>query len=395
MDAYKNKKKLLLLGFVLLLYTLVLLPLLIINLQERQELRGKAAGPTPTPPVCGNAPVDVMLILDKSGSMNSQVGSSGTKLSNAKAAAKSFIDILSQNTNNHVGLVSFAGTATLNSSLTNNYSSVKNQIDAITTANNTCTQCGVTKANQEIAANGRTGIKKVAVLLTDGIANFIEGGSGTTSSTSAQQATLTAVNSGNAASGTVFFTIGLGTDVNGPFLSTLATTTGGTYNPSPTSDQLNTIYTQISNILGKGSLTGTAFSDTNGNGVFDTAEQTLPGWTIQLYTGTNPTPQTFMTDTSGNFAITGLCDGNYTVKQIPQTGWQQTTPTNSQGYSVTVTNGSSFSDKNFGNTQAITPTKTPTPTPLPTSVQATSLGLTILLDGLGNRGDMPIQLKVV
>jgi Mg-chelatase subunit ChlD len=401
-----NRKKLLILGAVLLLYGLVLTPILIINLQKQQELRGRAATPAP---VCANVPVDVTLIIDKSGSMNDQVGSSGTKLANAKTAAKAFVDIMAQNTNNRVGLITYANTGTVNLALTNNFSSVKTQIDAITATGNTCTQCGVNKSNQEITSHGRAGIKKVTVLLTDGLANYIEGGSGQVSSANAEAATLTSVRSGNTASGTVFFTIGLGSTINTTFLNTIANDTGGTYYASPTTDQLNTIYAQISQILGKGSIAGTVFNDANNNAALDTNDPRLANRTLQLFAGTSTTAQTYTSDAQGNFTIQGLCDGTYTLKQVLQTGWTQTLPTSAQGYTITITSGNAVLNRDFGSvlvptptptfTPTPTPTKTPTPTPTrtptptptstptPTPTALTTLSVKLLLDGLGHRGD--------
>lgn len=348
MKAFTKKKKLLLLGVVLLLYALVLTPLLVINLQKQQETRSKA---DTTTAVCGSAPADIVLVIDKSGSMNDRLGSSGTKLSNAKIAAKNFVDILSQNTNNRVSLVTYENTGSVNSSLTNNFSSVKTQIDGISANNYTCTECGVKKANQEIATNGRANMKKVVILLTDGIANYVEGNSREVSASTAEQKALAAVTAGNTASGTVFYTIGLGTDINTSFLTQIATSTSGKYYASPTTDQLNSIYQQISQLLGKGSVSGVVFNDTNANGVKDSGEAILTGWTLQLYQGTSTTPQTFTSDSSGNFSITGLCNGSYKLKEVVQTGWRQTIPTDVNGYSFTIDNGNSLTDKDFGNTK--------------------------------------------
>ncbi len=343
MHYFKQKKKLLLLALVLFLYGLVLLPLLVINLQKQQNLKGKAAEIS-TSAICANSPSDIELIIDKSGSMNDNIGTT-TKLASAKVAANSFMDIIAQNANNKVGLVTFSTTATQNSGLTNNFSSVKSQITNISASADTCTECGVKTANQEIAANGRAGMKKVVILLTDGKANVVSGNSNQVNTSVAEQKTLAAVTSGHTASETIFYTIGLGNDVNQSFLQNIATSTGGKYFFSPTNDQLTAIYTEISQIIGKGTISGTIFNDANGNGVLDQGEQPLSGWTVQLG-GTNS--QTVTTDASGNYTFTGLCNGNYTIKETLQTGWKQTLPTNVNGYTVTL-NNNSLADQRFGN----------------------------------------------
>ncbi|MBU4017449.1 VWA domain-containing protein, partial [Patescibacteria group bacterium] len=370
MQKYINKKKAILLVAVLAVYAVIITPLLVINLQNKQELRGKAqTSTTPTPvPICGNVPTDIMLIIDRSGSM-----SEVNKITETKQAAKSFIDVIAQDSRNRIGLVSFSNTATLDNGLTNNFTSVKTKIDTLSSNGYTCHECAVIKADQEIAANGRAGIKKVVIILTDGMANYIIGGTQKVDTSIAETKALTAVTNGFNVSKTVFFTIGFGVEgssssdgYNRAFLEKIATLTGGKhYYPAP--DELQVVYQEISELIGKGLLGGFIFNDINSNGVFDTNEPKLSGWNVQLISGSNT--QAFMTDATGSYSITGLCDGNYQLKEILQSGWQQTLPTDLNGYPITITNGNSFTDKNFGNMIAptATPTLTPTPTPVPTN----------------------------
>lgn len=297
---------------------------------------------------CGTSPTDVMLVIDKSGSMNDKAGTSGSKMAGAKTAANSFIDILSKETRNTTGLSTFASTGQLNSPLGNNFSSVKNQVNAMTANGGTCIECGIIKANQDIAGKKRPNIKNVVVLLTDGKANFVEGNNREVSVSTAEQRALAAAKSGYTANGTIFFTIGLGRDVNSDFLTELAEETGGQYYFSPTTDQLNDIYKQISETLAKGSVTGTVFNDANGNGTMDPSDPNLSGWILQLYSASN-TPQTISTDSTGTYSITNLCDGTYTVRQVLKSGWRQTLPTTSKDYAVTITNGNAATGMNFGN----------------------------------------------
>jgi Mg-chelatase subunit ChlD len=297
---------------------------------------------------CGTSPTDVMLVIDKSGSMEDPAGTSGSKLANAKIAANNFVDILAKEPRNTTGLSTFASTGTLNSPLTNNFASVKSQITAITSTGGTCIECGIIKANQDIATKKRQGIKNVVVLLTDGRANYIEGNGQTVSEATAEQRALAAAANGHTANSTIYFTIGLGADVDSAFLTNLAESTGGQYYFSPTSDQLNGIYKQISEILAKGSVTGSVFNDTNGNGQLDTSEQGMSGWLMQLYSSA-AVPQTITTDSTGSYTFTNLCDGSYTVRQVMQSGWKQTYPVTPKDYAVNITNGNAATDKIFGN----------------------------------------------
>ncbi len=301
----------------------------------------------PPSQVCSVAATDAMLVLDRSGSMNDRAGST-TKLAGAKTAANSFIDILSPTSTNTVGLVTFETTGTLNSSLTNNFSTVKSQVNAISTGGGTCIECGIVKANQDIAAKKRANIKNVVILLTDGRATHVVGNSSSVSEATAEQRAQAAATSGHNANGTIFFTIGLGSDVDSGFLTQLAESTGGQYYFSPTTDQLNNIYKQISEILAKGSVTGTVFNDLNSNGQKDANEQGLPGSLVQLYSSA-PVPQTITTDSTGTYTFANLCDGTFTVRQVMQSGWKQTFPVSPKDYPVTVSNGNAATDKNFGN----------------------------------------------
>lgn len=297
--------------------------------------------------VCGTSPTDAMLVIDKSGSMNDQAGSSGTKLSGAKTAANSFVDILAQNTTNTVGLSTFDNSGYLNSSLTTNYATVKSQVNAIVAGSGTCVECGIVKANEDIATKKRSGIKNVVVLLTDGRANRIVGNASNVSEEIAEARALTAATNGHNANGTIYFTIGLGTDVDSAFLTKLAEDTGGQYYFSPTTDQLNGVYKQISEILAKGSVSGRVFNDTNSNGQRDTTEDGISGWLLQLSSSNGQ--QTISTDSTGTYTFPNLCDGNYTVKQVLKSGWTQTFPVTPKEYAVTIANGNAATDKHFGN----------------------------------------------
>ncbi len=309
------------------------------------------ATPTPSTNACTvDNPSDTMLVIDKSGSMS--VASDVNKITQAKTAAKSYVDILSQNTLNKIGLVSFENIATIDAPLTDNYQAVKSKIDTLTAIGSTCTECGIKKANEAITP-GSPGQKKVVILLTDGKANFVEGNPNQVDVALAEQRALAAAVAGHTADGTVFYTIGLGQEINASFLQQIASATGGKYFPSPTGDQLTTIYNEISKIANKGSVSGVVFDDVNNNRTFDSGEPKLSGWTLQLLTQGSTTPQTFTSDSNG-FNITGLCNGTYNLKEVLKPGWRQTLPTDQNGYTIVINNGNAITDKNFGNKQGNT-----------------------------------------
>ncbi|HWY79071.1 MAG TPA: VWA domain-containing protein, partial [Candidatus Sulfotelmatobacter sp.] len=313
MKRFRDKRKIISLTLVGIAYLLIVTPLIISNLQKQQTVRGHAQMITAAQ-ACGIATSNTMLLIDRSGSMNEKDASSGTKISNAKIGANNFIDLTAKNTNNEVGLVSFSSSATIDSPLTSDFMSVKNHINQIQAKNATCIQCAINQASNALTSGKRSNIKNVIVLLTDGIANYVEGTNKQVSQSQAEQATLTAAANAHKANDTIIFTIGLGKNVNASFLKQLATTTGGQYYFPPSSNNLNDIYTQISQIIAQGSISGYVFNDANNNGQYDPGEQKLSGWTLQL-TQQGAASQTITTDSTGSFIIPKLCNGTYNLKE--------------------------------------------------------------------------------
>lgn len=81
-----------------------------------------------------------------------------------------------------------------------------------------------------------------------------------------------------------------------------------------------------------GRIYGTKFNDLNANGVQDPNEPGLPGWTIFLDENQNavldPGERSTVTDADGNYAFVGLeLNETYVVSEVPQSRWQQSTPT--------------------------------------------------------------------
>ncbi|HSX08834.1 MAG TPA: VWA domain-containing protein [Candidatus Saccharimonadales bacterium] len=434
MNRFKDRRKVVSLTLVGVAYLLIVIPLIVSNLQKQTAYKGRASTDvTSQAQVCGIANSNTMAIIDRSGSMGEVDASGNTKISNAILAGDNFVDLTAKNPVNEIGLVSFASTATTDISLTSNFSSVKTKINALKAAGSTCIQCAIDAANAALSAGKRTDTKNVMVLLTDGIANYIEGSTTQASQATAEQAALTAAKNSHAANDTIIFVIGLGKDVNTTFLQQLATSTGGQYYFPPSSQNLNDIYSQISQIIAQGSVSGSVFNDTNGNGKLDTGEQKLSGWTVQITNQATGATQNIVTDTTGSFIIPQLCNGTYTLKEVIQNGWNETVPVNPNSYTITISTGNAITDKVFGNIIAPpTPTPTPrptatptprptatpiptttpkptaTPTPKPTAVPTTkptatpvptakptatptpgktTMNMTVSLDGIGNRGD--------
>jgi len=307
-----------------------------------------------TAPVCGQAPSDVVVVIDRSASMTDLSGTSGTKLSNAKSSAKRFIDILSNNSTNRAGLSSFSTEGTIDAPVSNNWASIKTEITNLNSSGDTCTECGIFKGNSNLHQNGRAGNKNIMILLTDGRANVIQGSPNKVSETVAENAAIKEAKTSHKNDGTIIFTIGLGTNVNSSFLKEIASVTGGKYYASPTTSQLNNIYDQISQIIAKGSISGIVFNDENGNATLDESESGIPGWNVMLI-GPNSNNSNQSTNENGAYYFGGLCDGNYSVKQSVVSSYEQTFPANNTYYTLAISEGNSIIDTNFGNKSVSTP----------------------------------------
>jgi len=102
------------------------------------------------------------------------------------------------------------------------------------------------------------------------------------------------------------------------------------------------------------SISGTKYEDVNGNGVKDTGENGLQGWTIYLDLNGNGALDTGepsqVTDASGNYSFTNLTPGTYKVREVAQSGWLQTSTNPAD---VNLVSGTNVSNVNFGNFRLI------------------------------------------
>lgn len=124
---------------------------------------------TAAPDIVTN-PTDIVLILDRSGSMT------GSALTNLKNGAKAFIDIIDEATGgipdgqigsgSRIAIVSFADTATQDTQLITSVADLKAAIDALTAGGSTNHADAFTKASELLAAPSTN--SRVMVMFTDG-----------------------------------------------------------------------------------------------------------------------------------------------------------------------------------------------------------------------------------
>jgi hypothetical protein len=136
---------------------------------------------TPTPPlVCVDKPTDIVLALDRSGSMGTNGVNGRLKLEWEKDAAILLIQAFQNQTPAlqqvvRVGVVSWAGNNNLVSTmaLTNNWNNLITYIQGITYQTNdqyTCLECGITDAGSLLTDPSR---QRAIIFLSDGIGNRI------------------------------------------------------------------------------------------------------------------------------------------------------------------------------------------------------------------------------
>jgi len=103
-----------------------------------------------------------------------------------------------------------------------------------------------------------------------------------------------------------------------------------------------------------GSVTGVVFRDANGDGIRESNEAGLPG--VRVYADLNgnrtydPGEPSAITDSSGNYTISGLAAGGYVIREVVAAGAVQTTPSKGWGIWAPLLAGQNKTLQPFGQT---------------------------------------------
>lgn len=180
--------------------------------------------------VVSSKPAEIVLVMDRSGSMDDASGSPNfaTKLDAAKAAAKAFIKAVDLK-RNRIGLVQFNDAADTVISLNDDVSQLTAAVNSLSADGGTAIDQGIVLALQELQMNRRPDTNGVVVLLSDGDSD--------------EQDALKAAEVAKQ-DDVRLITIGLGQDANQSVLQQIASGPDDVYF-SPDAGQLEKIYQDI------------------------------------------------------------------------------------------------------------------------------------------------------
>lgn len=209
------------------------------------------------PPFIQRVPLDVMLVLDNSGSMVEEIN-------DLKTAAVSLVNNLDP-AYDQVGVVSFSSTASLRHSMDNNLTGVNGAtaaINSMTATGSTNLAGAILLAQQNLQANKRADAQQIMIVLTDGIPTRTHDGTACPDWPVVPNICIAdAYNQAQTvkATGVTIFTIGLGLVVDNNAqpetiamartLLTYIASDPSKYFEAPTSDQLQGIFNIIREII--------------------------------------------------------------------------------------------------------------------------------------------------
>lgn len=175
--------------------------------------------------------IAVALALDASTSMLQLTSAGRTKLDAARGAAEIFLDHMQFESGDEAAIVAFSADATVIMKITSDREALQSSLTRIEVEPNTCLVCGIEASLREVDRHA-PGLLPVVIVLTDGKSN--------------PRPAREAVEAARRAKsqGVVFFTIGLGLDVESEALLDIASRKQFAY-MAPDAEELAEIYSSI------------------------------------------------------------------------------------------------------------------------------------------------------
>lgn len=196
-----------------------------------------------TPP-----PVDVALVMDRSGSMDGTTSGGVKKITAAKNAMRRFVN-LADVSNDRLGLASYSSNYRIDQGLTDNFSTVESVIDGLSAGGSTSIGGGLWRGLTILYGNTRQSggedVPQFIVLATDGKHNTSPDVTSSCPVFGCSEGASSILNLAVEMDVPVY-TVGFGQGVREGYLQNIAQTTGGKYFPADSADQLEEVYGQIS-----------------------------------------------------------------------------------------------------------------------------------------------------
>jgi Mg-chelatase subunit ChlD len=185
--------------------------------------------------ISGGDNADVVVVLDRSGSMSAEVSSGRSRLEAAKDAAKLLVSLMKPA--DRVELIAFDSTVTVAQPFTSDQAALNAAIDAIDLGGTTAVWAAGRQAVADLVASGRPApVAHAVILLTDGVDN---------SSPPDPVAARAGLISEATAAGVPVYTIGLGDGTDEAALQEVADQTGGQFSVTEDEDELRQIFQAI------------------------------------------------------------------------------------------------------------------------------------------------------